>query len=208
MAHRFAKVSEEEIKTAFFYPSDLVNTKTTIPLRVGEEGWIYTSTLRVSVYIHHYSPPLRGIVVYYWDLSPRDRRDEQGGAPIATYPLGSRSQFCRGRKPECLEETLEVRLRSTETRSTYNIVEVEGVIDVHYASLTSQGVQHRVIYRDGHPSRYQLRPTGLNFGEQTGTDVFPFGDSRTSNIISYRKLLGILIGVVHCAVYSSCDWSE
>ena len=65
MARRFAKVSEEEIKTAFFYPSDLVNTKTTIPLRVGEERSIYTSTLRVSVYIHHYSPPLRGIVVYY-----------------------------------------------------------------------------------------------------------------------------------------------
>ena len=64
MARRFAKVSEE-IEEAFFYPSDLVNTKTTIPLRVGEERWIYTSTLRVSVYIHHYSPPLRGIVVYY-----------------------------------------------------------------------------------------------------------------------------------------------
>ena len=65
MARRFTKVSEEEIEEAFFYPSDLVNTKTTIPLRVGEERWIYTSTLRVSVYIHHYSPPLRGIVVYY-----------------------------------------------------------------------------------------------------------------------------------------------
>ena len=65
MARRFAKVSEEEIEEAFFYPSDLVNTKTTIPLRVGEERWIYTSTLRVSVYIHHYSPPLRGIVAYY-----------------------------------------------------------------------------------------------------------------------------------------------
>ena len=37
MARRFAKVSEEETETAFFYPSDLVNTKTTIPLRVGEE---------------------------------------------------------------------------------------------------------------------------------------------------------------------------
>ena len=65
MARRFAKVSEEEIEEAFFYPFDLVNTKTTIPFRVGEERWIYTSTLRVSVYIHHYSPPLRGIVVYY-----------------------------------------------------------------------------------------------------------------------------------------------
>ena len=65
MARRFAKVSKEEIEEGFFYPSDLVNTKTTIPLRVGEERWIYTSTLRVSVYIHYYSPPLRGIVVYY-----------------------------------------------------------------------------------------------------------------------------------------------
>ena len=31
MARRFAKVSEEEIEEAFFYPSDLVNTKTTTP---------------------------------------------------------------------------------------------------------------------------------------------------------------------------------
>ena len=63
MARLFAKVSEEEIKTAFFCPSDLVDTKTTILLRVGEERWIYNETLRVSLYIHHYSPPLRGIVV-------------------------------------------------------------------------------------------------------------------------------------------------
>ena len=40
IARRFVKVSEEEIKTAFFYPFDLVNTKTSIPLRVGEERWI------------------------------------------------------------------------------------------------------------------------------------------------------------------------
>ena len=66
MARRFAKVLEEEIEEAFFYPSDLVNTKTAIPLRVGEEQWIYTSTLRISVYIHHHSPPLRRIVVYYF----------------------------------------------------------------------------------------------------------------------------------------------
>ena len=67
MVHCFPKVSEEEIvainEAAFFSPSDLVNTKTTIPLRVGEEQWIYTSTLPVSVYIDYYSPPLQGIVV-------------------------------------------------------------------------------------------------------------------------------------------------
>ena len=56
MACRFAKVSEEEIEEAFFYPSDLVNTKTTIPLRVGEER------VDISIAI---SPPLQGIVVYY-----------------------------------------------------------------------------------------------------------------------------------------------
>ena len=66
MARLFAKVSEEEIEEAFFYQSDLINTKASIPLRVGEERWIYTSTPRVSVYIHHYSPPLQGIVVYYF----------------------------------------------------------------------------------------------------------------------------------------------
>jgi len=66
MARPFTKVSEEEIEEGFFfYPSDLVNTKTTIPFRVGEEQWIYTSMLRISVYIRHHSPPLRGIVVYY-----------------------------------------------------------------------------------------------------------------------------------------------
>jgi len=37
MAHHFGKVLEEEIEEALFYPSDLINTKTTIPLRVGEE---------------------------------------------------------------------------------------------------------------------------------------------------------------------------
>ena len=47
------------------------------------------------------------------------------------------------------------------------------MIDVRYASLTSQGVQHRVLYLDGHPSRYQPSPTGLNFGGQTGSGVFP-----------------------------------
>ena len=47
------------------------------------------------------------------------------------------------------------------------------MIDAHNASLTSQGVQHRVHYLDGHLSRYQPHPTGLNFGEQTGTGVFP-----------------------------------
>ena len=39
---------------------------------------------------------------------------------------GTRSQFCGGRKPECPEKTLEVRLRLTQTQCTYNIVvEVE-----------------------------------------------------------------------------------
>ena len=46
MARRFAKVSEEEIEEAFFYPSDLVNIKTTIPLRVILVQYCRTDTTR------------------------------------------------------------------------------------------------------------------------------------------------------------------
>ena len=67
----------------------------------------------------------------------------------------------------------QVEIDGNSIHILHFVVEVKGVIDVHYASLTSQGVQHRVFYLDGHPSRYQPRPTGLNFGEQTGTGVFP-----------------------------------
>ena len=40
MTRHFTKILEEEIEEAFFCPFDLVNTETTIPLRVGEERWI------------------------------------------------------------------------------------------------------------------------------------------------------------------------
>ena len=57
MVRRFAKVSEDEIvaidEIAFFYPIYLANTKTTIPLRVGEERWIYLDASRLGIY-----PPL------------------------------------------------------------------------------------------------------------------------------------------------------
>ena len=55
MACHLANVSKEEIlaisETAFFYPSDLVNTKTTIPFRVGEEQWINIPRRFASRYI-------------------------------------------------------------------------------------------------------------------------------------------------------------
>ena len=54
MTRRFAKVLEEEIEEVFFHPSDLVNIKTTIPLRVSEERWIYSlDASRLGIY-----PPL------------------------------------------------------------------------------------------------------------------------------------------------------
>ena len=93
MARRFTKVLEEEIEEAFFYPSDLVNTKTTIPLRVGEERWIYTSTLRVSVYIHHYSPPLRGIVVYYYHCCTVISNEADNGVITKTIRVQSTKQI-------------------------------------------------------------------------------------------------------------------
>ena len=77
MARRFANVSEEKIvainDAACFYPSDLVNTKTTIPLIVGEERWIYTYDASfLGIYP---PPPLRGIVVHYSLLDESIIRD-------------------------------------------------------------------------------------------------------------------------------------
>ena len=46
-------------------------------------------------------------------------------------------------------------------------------VDIHHASLIFQRVQHWVFYLVGHPSRYEPRPPGLNFGEQTETGIFP-----------------------------------
>ena len=84
MARRFAKVSEEEIvainETAFFYPSDLVNTKTTIPPPGSVKSGGYISPRIASRYIHHYSPPPRGIVVYYsmkYEYEHKDFRNEE-----------------------------------------------------------------------------------------------------------------------------------
>ena len=47
----------------------VVYTKTIIHLSVGEWWWIFTSPLRGSVNIHHYSPPLRWIIVKYKTFS-------------------------------------------------------------------------------------------------------------------------------------------
>ena len=76
MAHRFAKVSEEEIKTAFFYPSDLVNTKTTIPLRVGEERWIYIylDASRLGIYPPLFTFPSGDSCIIFNSYSLRTRR--------------------------------------------------------------------------------------------------------------------------------------
>ena len=59
---------------------------------------------------------------------------------------------------------------------TIFVVEVEGVIHVHCATLTSHGVQYKAFYLDGNPSRYQ--PHKLRWTD--GNRCFPFGDSRAS----------------------------
>ena len=52
MARRFAKVSEQEIKEVFCYPSDMVNTKTTIPRSVSDKVVdIYLDASRLGIII-------------------------------------------------------------------------------------------------------------------------------------------------------------
>ena len=64
------------------------------------------------------------------------------------------------------------------------------MIDVHYASLTSQGVQHRVFYLDGHPSIiYQPRPKGLTSVNRRDW-CFPFG--RGNNEILFTHTIYVV----------------
>ena len=69
MAHCFAKVLEEEIEEAFFYPCDLVKLilKQLSPSGLVKSGGYIPRRFACFdiIFIHHYSPPLRGIVVYY-----------------------------------------------------------------------------------------------------------------------------------------------
>ena len=51
MARRFAEISEEEIKTALFYPSDLVNTKTTIPFGSVKSGGMVSIDKTIDTFI-------------------------------------------------------------------------------------------------------------------------------------------------------------
>ena len=53
MTRRFAKVSEEEIKRAFFYPSDLVNLKQLSPSGSVKSGGYIPRPSRLGIY-----PPL------------------------------------------------------------------------------------------------------------------------------------------------------
>ena len=57
MAHRFAKVSEEIVainEAAFFYPADLVNTKTKGRWRAVD---VYLDALRLGIYPPLFSSP-------------------------------------------------------------------------------------------------------------------------------------------------------
>ena len=49
-----------------YYPTDLVNTKTITPSgSVHSARYIYVDASALSIYNHHYSPPLWGIVVVF-----------------------------------------------------------------------------------------------------------------------------------------------
>ena len=69
MAHRFAKVLEEEIEEASFYPSDLVNTKATTPSGLVRSGG-YIPQRFASRYIYisplFTSPSGNSCILFVW----------------------------------------------------------------------------------------------------------------------------------------------
>ena len=85
MACRLAKVLEEEIEEAFFYPSDLVNTKTTI----GED--IYLDASHLGIY-----PPLF--------TSPSSPLRLSIYPPLFTSPSGDSCILCGGKCTTVLTE--------------------------------------------------------------------------------------------------------
>ena len=104
MASRFATVSKDKnlAMNEAAAPADTgKETKSGLsvftcryPLGVGSQRQIYTSTLRVSVYINHYSPLLRGIVVYYSSAFEGSLYSVQGSVSRKTCKLfGPEGQF-------------------------------------------------------------------------------------------------------------------
>ena len=124
------------------------------------------------------------------------RRSAAEHDPYVTSEYSTTARWIR------LGVNVEVMLRSTETRSTYSICSRGGRRDwcplpqPDYLWSTTQGIY-------GHPSRYQPRPTGLNFGDRL-EPVFPFGDSRahvgSSNVICFCSFA--------CAVAAAIDTSQ
>ena len=65
MARRFAKVSEEQIEEAFFYPSDLVNTKTGSVKAVD----IYLDASRLGIYQPLFTSASGDSCILYYRIS-------------------------------------------------------------------------------------------------------------------------------------------
>ena len=123
--------------------------------------------------------PFRGAQLDCNEVGPKELCRRLGAQPLNTTSVCSRSTAPQpdeldwesilewmktGVSVENPRSQVKIDLNSTQLKSHTTFVgKVEGVIDVHYASLTFQGVQW--IYPDGHPSTYQPRPTGLDFGE-------------------------------------------
>ena len=70
------------------------------------------------------------------------------------------------------------------------VVEVEGVIDIHYASLTSHlGVQHRIFLSRWSPIQISTPSNRAYLRWTNGNRFFPFGDGRTAIILALYPII-------------------
>ena len=85
-----------------------------------------------------------------------------------TWFWGGRKTGVHGENPRS-----QVEIDWNSAHIQHFVIEVEGVIDVHYASLTSQEYNTGKFSRWSpiQISRYQRRPIGLHFGKRTVTSV-------------------------------------
>ena len=133
-----------------------------ITLTCSPEGWIVKGTAQM------------GSAECKWKVpQPAAKRScmiPQHSTQARCFWLGV--NFGEGGKLEYLEKNPQGRSRSTETQPTYDCrggrckwrIQRQPNFPWH----TAQG------HQDGCPSGYQPCPTGLNFGDQMGTSVFPW----------------------------------
>ena len=118
---------------------------------------MYTSTLRVSVYSHHYSPPLQGIVVYYFPTKYSGGSRGRGPGGGERFPLFLDQNKARrvekifletAPPPPFLDQALNKQNKQNKQKTYDNIRLMNGVVGAWGLSYNSAITKADVNWND------------------------------------------------------------